>query len=156
MRPVKQKNQAGLVCLLILGTITFTGCSSKGDKWTRGRPAVHKGSGIVKYKGEPVDEAIVMYSSGDQTAHGRTNAEGKFTLTTFDEGDGAIAGTHKVSIRKTIYEKKPTKYDSPEERSVAKFAKEMLPAKYGKADTSGLTAEIKAGGKNLDTFELDD
>lgn len=143
-------------CLMTLSSVAFMGCSSKGDKWTKDRPRLYKGSGVVKYKSEPVEGAVVMYQSGEQTARGLTDAAGRFVLTTFDEGDGAIAGTHKVSIRKTIYEKKPTKYDSPEERSVAKFPKEMLPAKYSKVDSSGLTAEITSSGKNLETFELDD
>ncbi|WP_010583478.1 carboxypeptidase-like regulatory domain-containing protein [Schlesneria paludicola] len=142
--------------LMMLGSVVFMGCSSNGDKWTKDRPKLFKSSGVVKYKSEPVEGAIVLYQSGEQTARGLTDAAGRFVLTTFDEGDGAIAGTHKVSIRKTVYEKKPTKYDSPEERSVAKFPKEMLPAKYAKADSSGLTAEIKSGGKNQETFELDD
>ena len=156
MRLVNSQIHVRWVWCLMLGAVTLAGCSSNGDKWTKGRPPVHKAAGVVRHQGEPVEGAVVMYQSGEQTAHGLTDAAGKFILTTFDEGDGAIAGTHKVSIRKTVYEKKPTKYDSPEERSVAKFAKEMLPAKYGKLDSSGLTAEITAGGKNMETFELDE
>lgn len=156
MHSVMNRNQTVSVGMLLLGFVVAGGCSGSQDKWTKQRPKVYKASGVVKYKDAPVEHAIILYQSGDQTAHGLTDAQGKFVLTTFNEGDGAIAGTHKISIRKTVYEEKPTKFNSDEEKSVAKFAKELLPVKYLSAETSGLTAEVTSGGKNTQTFELQD
>ena len=155
MKAARGNYQAISSCLLILGTVAFAGCSSKSaDKWQQKRPVVYKATGVVQYNGEPVDGATVLYYNGDQTAHAITDAQGKYSMTSFNDKDGAAAGTHKVSIRKTTAEK-------GEDRSADRVPPktpptDLLPVKYRKPDTSGLTAEVTAGGKNFESFELED
>ena len=155
MKVVRGNCQAISSCLLILGIAAFAGCSNaSAGKWQKNRPAVYKATGVVEYEGEPVGGATVLYYNGDQTAHATTDARGNYTMTTFDEKDGAVAGTHKVSIRKAAAEK--GKDRSAEREPPKSPPKELIPVKYGKPETSNLTAEVTPGGKNFETFELED
>ena len=155
MLVVRGNYQAISSCLLILVVAFFAGCSkTSADKWQKKRPAVYKAKGLVNYNGEPVDGATVLYFNAEQTAHATTDAHGYFTMTTFEEKDGAVEGTHKVSIRKTFAEKGE---DRSAEREAPKTRpEELIPAKYGKPETSNLTAEVTSNGTNFETFELED
>jgi hypothetical protein len=117
---------------------------------------VYKASGTVTYQGKPLEKALVTYhpQTGEYSPFDETDAEGKFELTTFDQGDGGPAGSYKVVVTKMEYELKPTPYDSPEEKSVARIPKPLLPAKYAKKETTDLTAEIKADGANEAVLEI--
>jgi len=62
-------------------------------------------------------------------AIGAIDENGRFTLTTFDKGDGVITGTHRVSV---------TAVESVSEKSNRWYA----PKKYSEAGTSGLEVTI--------------
>jgi len=144
-----------MICLAIVSQV---GCSTSQDKWQKQRPSVFRASGIVTLAGEPLENALVVYHSpdGKLSAQGRTNIEGEFVLTTFDHEDGAVAGLHKVAITKTEYVEKKTSYDTPDEPAIAKVAKQLLPAKLSRPETSGLTAEVTEAGPNTQTFDITD
>jgi hypothetical protein len=57
-------------------------------------------TGVVIYNDKPVPNVSVIFSpkSGGRTATGSTNEEGRFELTTFEAGDGAILGEHTVTL----------------------------------------------------------
>jgi hypothetical protein len=110
-----------------------------------GRPRRVKVSGTVLYHGKPVEGAHVMFTpTGARPASARTDAQGRFVLRTFDIEDGAVIGTHLVTIAKKKVGQDP--YAD---------AGNMLPEKYGRTDTSKLSAEVTAKGTNDFTFELD-
>lgn len=135
--------------LLILGLISsICGCSEKSDRWVEGREPVHPVSGRVTLKGEPVDGAIVIFHSTSKqvSAQGLTDADGRYRLTTYEDGDGAVAGEHIVTVRKTEYVKKPTKYHTEEEPSYASFPEELLPKEAATRDTSTLRVTVAEGG----------
>lgn len=85
------------------GRLVFTGLclfglAGCGD----GLPKTYKATGKVVYKDLPVEGAVVTFElATGSVATGVTNAEGQFELTTFSQGDGAVAGTHIVTVRKT-------------------------------------------------------
>lgn len=63
--------------------------------------------GKVLHNGQPVADAVVSFTpqagaaSSNQpgkSATGRTDATGTFTLSTYQIGDGAIVGTHQVTV----------------------------------------------------------
>lgn len=136
------------------------GCSSRyEDAWSRARPRTFPAAGTVEHRGKPVAGALVnfMIEVPDprraDVAHvhqavGFTDARGVFRLKTFREGDGAVAGTHQVRIAI------PVLVDplGPAPEAAAK----PLPSRYGSFETSGLTAEIVAGGTNTFVFRLAD
>ena len=64
-----------------------------------GRPATTRVSGRVTYQGKPVTEGrIVFQPEHGRPAMGTLDADGRYTLTTFDAGDGALLGHHRVTI----------------------------------------------------------
>ncbi|MBW3598219.1 MAG: DUF4198 domain-containing protein [Planctomycetes bacterium] len=65
-------------------------------------PTTHPVSGTVLYNGEPVADAVVSFQGENATklATGRTDAQGRFTLATYEPGDGAVPGKHQVTVTK--------------------------------------------------------
>lgn len=132
--------------VLILAAVVAWGVTGCGPA----RPATLPATGEVTYNGQPVSGAQVMFLSPDgRPANATTDAAGKFTLTTFEEGDGALPGTHQVTINK--HTTLPSTPENPYPQS-----KNELPARYGRADLSQLTAEVKSGDENHFRFELTD
>lgn len=141
------------LCLLIASG----GCGRAAN-----RPKTVKVTGVVLYNGQPVEGALVMLVATDPNgrgAVGKTDAQGKFTLTTFDPNDGAIPGIYNVAISKTILEGEPPPENpqntggmEPDKR----VSKDLLPTRYKVAATSGLKAEIKEPGPVELKFELTD
>jgi len=144
--------------LLILNLvwISLLGCGSGGDEWTAKRPKVYPASGVVNLDGKPLEGATVQYmsQSHDLAAAGTTDAQGRFELTTYEANDGAVEGLHKVVVKKTAYEEKRTKYDSPQERSVALMPKELLPMKYANSTTTPIEVTVSTSGPNQATIEV--
>jgi hypothetical protein len=91
-----------LVRLGALAVVSIVGCGG-GDFPTA--PV----SGRVTYNGAPVSNATVFFApqAGEgrdpdmpgKTAYGTTDASGNFTLSTYGDGDGAVIGSHVVSVR---------------------------------------------------------
>lgn len=136
-----------------------TGCSRRSDdKWSRARPATHRVSGRVIQEGQPVQGAKVQFSlrslPGERgtIAFGVTDAGGRFTLQTFRDGDGAVAGTHAVTIEKVSVVQKPP----PPNSDILPPAEEIseLPARYRSPGTSGFEAVVSAAGPNAFEFNL--
>ena len=78
-------------------------------------------------------------------------------LSTFESGDGALAGNYRVTITKMegsggpqLSEDDPNYKGAGEEGEM----KNVLPEKYANAETSGLTATVTEGNNNFD-FQLE-
>jgi hypothetical protein len=142
--------------ILSLGLLSLAGCGSGGDEWTAKRPKVYPASGVVTLDGKPLEGATVQYmsQSHDLAAAGTTDAAGHFQLTTYDANDGAVDGPHKVVVKKTAYEEKKTKFDSPQEPSVALMPKELLPPKYANSTTTPIEVTVSTEGPNEATIEV--
>lgn len=119
---------------------TMVGCS--GDS---GHVKTAACTGTVTYKGAPVEGAIVTFNPSDKSlkpAVGRTDAAGKYTLTTFEAGDGAIPGSYKVSVLKIDTSKLAMK----DTQNFAPGSQEALDAQYAAAESAGQDA--MSGGAN--------
>ena len=79
--------------LVAVALLAATGCG--------GRPVGIKGK--ITLDGQPLAGATVEFvPEGDgRTAVGITDKEGKFSLSTYKPGDGALRGDYKVVIKKT-------------------------------------------------------
>ena len=141
---------------LMLALVVF-GCGQAVDP---NRPKTVPVTGTVTYNGEPVEGATVTFIATSGQARGAvatTDASGKFSATTFDPGDGAIPGSYKVMIAKTVLEPAgPDAAPGLDGEEPSDVAKDMLPAKYKDATQSGLTAEVQDGSGAVLTFELTD
>jgi hypothetical protein len=128
--------------LLILALL-LAGCSGSD------RPPLAKVSGIVTLDKTPVEGAAVMFMpvAGGRPAQGLTDAQGKFTLTTFDDGDGAILGEHKVTVTKVQITGAKATADGLSGTTEAGQIKEVwiVPQRYSVPETSKLTAKVEKG-----------
>jgi len=143
-----------------------SGCGRSG-------PAVAYVQGVVLLDGKPVAEATVGFSpvDGGRPAVGSTDDAGRFTLTSTGGGRvaaGAAVGKYVVVISKHVVETvtgpgsaSPEADRPPEswpayEQSPPKPPKVtyVIPASYGDAAISGLTAEVVPGNNEF-RFELE-
>lgn len=134
-----------IIVLIIAGVASLHGCGSRN-------PATHAVTGTVSYQGKLVEGAGVMFMpSSGRPASGRTDAQGRFTLRTYKDGDGAIVGENVVSISKMI----PVPGDDAKDPMLKRMSS-VLPTRYATPTTSPLKATVSAAGPNDFTFELTD
>ncbi len=138
----------GVLVLTIFGASIVSGCGGGAPD----RPAVHKAGGIIKLNGTPVADATVQFvPAKGRPATGKTDAKGEFSLTTYNTNDGAIEGSHTVTVSAPL----PANIvsNTPGELQAIEKANAAVPAKYNDAKSSGLTNTVEKGGKNF--FEID-
>lgn len=153
-----------------LFSIALTCVAGCGGGGPAGGVPVYSVSGTVMMNGTILPEATVVFSpTGDQpAATGTTDAEGKFTLTTYEFGDGAAAGSYQVMVTKILTPAESGGADGlddagHEEAEAAASGHDkkgdgpgnnLVPGKYSTADGTPLSAEVKADGENSFTFEI--
>ncbi|MHC4405441.1 MAG: hypothetical protein ACYTG0_37825, partial [Planctomycetota bacterium] len=87
----------------------------------------------------PVDKAdVVFYPTEGRQASGMTNAQGEFTLSTFETGDGAVLGQHGVAIM----DGEITEEEGGEEYEIVEVEEGRFPGIYSSDRTSGFSAEV--------------
>lgn len=112
-------------------------------------------SGKVTYNGQPVANANVIFTpKNGRPAVGKTDAEGKYTLSNVGKDDGAVEGVQTVTITPN-YDQPPPMIGTPEAKKW-KPPKAPFPARYGDPKTSNLTATVTRGDKEPINFELKD
>lgn len=143
-----------LVFSVVVLPFVATGCGEKGPKTVQG-------TGVVTYKGEPVEGANVMFSPITQgqgvAALGKTDAAGKFTLQTVQGKAGAVPGEYAVVITKTEMVPTGEKVPKPEGGTEdVMINKDLLPQKYKFASSTPLKVKIEEGKVNEFQFNLED
>ncbi len=142
---------------LILSTLRFSavallcvflsGCQSGPDL-----PPTVPAEGIVTLDGVPVADVTVVFiaETGTYNATAVTDKDGKFAMKAFDQKSGAVVGSYKVELNKTVVETKGAGGGGESDVNI-KFG---LPKKYATFTTSGLTIQVPDGGKKDITFDL--
>lgn len=122
------------------------GCGSAGPPGPEKLPVVPAG-GKVMFQGKPLPNASVSFqhAEGKVAPSGKTDAQGNFKLTTYGSEDGAPAGNYKVTVAVSAVQEIEPGVLAPEPEG---GFKSPIPEKYGNPATSGLTAEVPAGGKS--------
>ena len=122
------------------------------------RPEMAPVTGTVLLNGQPVIEAGVTFMpSAGRPATGQSDEAGRFELTTFNSGDGAVLGQHVVTITKT--ETREVTYPDGGREPVEKIVRppgRLVPPRYSDPGQSNLSATVTADGENDFTFELTD
>tara|TARA_R110002096_G_scaffold62300_8_gene154178 strand:+ start:55 stop:513 length:459 start_codon:yes stop_codon:yes gene_type:complete len=140
--------------LIVVGALLFfAGCGSGTDEWVEARETVYPASGVVTLDGQPVKGATVIFHSVRKSisAQGMTDEDGRYYVTTYEDNDGAVAGKHVVTVRKSEYVQKKTKHHTEEEPSYYKVATEILPAEFATEKTSTLEVTVpESGADDLD------
>jgi len=148
------------------------GCSGQPD-----RPAVAPVHGKVIYRGKPVTGATVAFlcMGASRSAVGMTDESGNYLLTTYEPDDGAIIGSHVVTVKKyaeisetapsasgeALSEKAMSKaIDAAMSQTAQQLAEaerkgSSIPVKYGQRTTSDLVKEVTAGENVIDLKLVD-
>lgn len=165
--------KCAIAVLSLLPLTLLSGCGGSDD-----RPETVPVTGTVLYNGKPVEKAIVSFSceGAPRSATGVTDAEGKFTLSTFGLNDGAIVGTHVITVNKPDPKanQAPATANGGDEKLLndpAAMTEEMvkmaddpgavpafsglLPEKYSGASTP-LSETVSASGPNEFVLQLTD
>jgi hypothetical protein len=123
-------------------------------------------SGNVKVNGAPLEKGTITFNPTTPEGRAATGSieNGRYSLTTVTPNDGALPGSYKV----TVVAKEIQEADAAKIKEIAKGgqahhdatfakanknAKSLVPSKYSLADTSGLTADVKAASSSTD-FDL--
>ena len=118
--------RGGLLCLLAaLAFSASAGCGSDAGAYVGSTVPV---KGKVTYKGKPLTQGEIVFEpdSGGREAHGAIGPDGGFELTTFNKGDGAVPGTHRVAVSGTS-------------------KKDGVPLKYKNVSSSKVEVEVAEG-----------
>jgi len=145
------------VPLAAVGMMLAAGCGPN-------RPQTAKVVGRVTYQGKPVAEGRIVFQpeDGRRPASASIGPDGSYRLTTFDSGDGALPGKHKVTIKAVRVSGELPGDDlggqsgksAPAAAAGALPTLEWLvPEKYSRLQTTPLTAEVKTGENRCD-FDL--
>jgi len=144
-----------LICSLL--TLACAGCGSK-------YPPTAPVKGKITLNGKPVTTGRVSFhpTTGERPALSNIQPDGSYSLTTFQRGDGALLGHHKVSIKSTRVENSPAppKDFKEDAELAAEFGKKggphlvfLVDKKYYDERTTDLEAEVKSGDNEIN-FDL--
>lgn len=143
-----------LVCCLL---VVVLGCQQEG-RLSGLVPAV----GVVKFKGEPVSNATVMFApkvEGNRSASATTDASGRFSMMTLNPGDGVYPGEYVVLIEKQEFTGEVFTEESPTgglgKTTDTRKVVQCLPVKFSRQETTDLTISIPAKGDRKIEFNLD-
>lgn len=127
-------------------SVVVTACSRSTG------PVCYPVAGRVTFKGKPLAEAMIVLHriGGDVEGHQKpiayTSADGSFQLTAIKHNDGAPVGDYAITVElrapKTVGEE------------TVRSGPNLLPAKYAKADDSGLKYSVAAGENQIPLIDL--
>ena len=109
--------------------------------------------GHVLFNGKPIGGVkVVLLSVDDKDDQpvrptGTVDESGRFVLSTYANGDGAPAGSYKVTVVTPLPEPKGQAGQKPLPRQPEPTSK--VPARYSNPDTSGLTVVVEPRENDL-------
>jgi hypothetical protein len=148
-------NPLAVIFTALLVPLLVSGCGN-------GRPKLVKVNGVVKLDGQPVEGAMVVFQkAGDgkdsfqRPSSGITDSEGKFTVRTYEPGDGLPYGKYLVGIQKRQVVGKPPVNPGEESSAAVNITyKWVIPKSYSEPAGSTLTAEVTSSGLTPAEFAL--
>lgn len=157
-RVARHLDAAPLLVLSALALLISIGCGQSG-------PGLLPVSGRVTVDGEPVESGTVTFYPGSgRPATSELSSGGRYQLTTYNSGDGAVSGHYVVTIYAQDVQGSAPKlqnwsdelsyYDTPRDSSEAllQAAKTvwLVPEMYSDRSTSDLTADVNAAQTDYD------
>ena len=133
---------------------------------TRASPSSGGFRGKSPNKGQPVAKGLVTFipvggpgATTGQSATGEIGKDGSFSVSTFENNDGAVLGEHIVVVQSREDDPALEGRDMPipdaQGRTKTKPPKNLVPEKYAVSEKSPLRQTVVAGG-NTFTIELKD
>ena len=144
----------GVLALVVALALLLPGCAKQ--EFQNIRQPTHAVQGQVTLDGKPVANATIVFKPVDATKfkwreqpQAKSDAEGRFTVFTYEANDGAPAGEYRVGIAVLGGGDDEGGDQVRRDTSAAK-----VPARYADASTSGITTTVEAKPNTLPTFEL--
>jgi hypothetical protein len=146
-----------LSALLVAAVASVSGCGRSDAV------AVYKVTGTIKLNGEPMKGGgAIAFMPPDgmagKAAGGEIKPDGTYTVTTYEPGDGSMAGEFRVVITQTTVEEPESGIDGSGERIKKPIQLVTppfhIPAIYGDLMKSPLTAKVEAKDANQIDFDL--
>jgi hypothetical protein len=142
---VASSSRRAWLCLIALAAITSLAGGCKRN------PRVVPVSGIVYYNDKPLPYGTVMFQPDKgQPASGEIQPDGTFKLSSYGPDDGAVPGRHLVSV--SCYEGQRPAAQTQVQQGDGSLGRLLIPLRYTRLASSGLTAEIK--DESSQTVEL--
>lgn len=166
-------NKTHLTRFFVLVTMTSIVCGCGP-----GTPKTYPVTGVLSLDDKPVPDATITFiadAGNNKSAATTSDAQGKYAISTFKQGDGAVPGSYKIIVAK--YQKGAEEnpygdnnppeveqtpeaisaaygkgYAGPPKGNAAKAPKEWndVPAKYSDMAQSGLTFTVEAKPNTFD------
>ncbi len=137
---IVRRGRPGLAAAMVWAVVS--GCGGDSGEL----PAV-PAAGTVSYQGKPVSKGTIHFQpEKGRPASGPIDG-GKFTLTTYKEGDGAVAGKHLVAVEVT---------EEVKDKDGDTTVKYVVPQKFANPTSSKITAEVPPGGKTDIVIDIKD
>lgn len=146
----RRKFGSGVAWIVVATTTWAVGCG-------KSRPETYPVEGMLRFEdGRPVTFGTVEFRSPTErlTARGKIDARGHFRLTTFVEGDGAVAGEHQVVVIQNVsaaawqqnvaHAQQARSVHGPHDGHHAA----LVSRRYADYATSGLKATVEAANAN--------
>jgi hypothetical protein len=138
--------------LRIFATLSIAFATGCGSKYPETAPV----RGKITAGGAPVTSGRINFypTSGARLSSGEIQPDGSYTLTTFKPSDGALLGTHRVTITSTKVIG-PEAAKSIQEESkipVSNLGRVvwLVDQKYSQQSTTDLQGEVKTGSNTID------
>lgn len=146
------KRHCSRVRLCCLGTtllmlVVISGCGKSKPAWER----VHAASGTLKFAGQPIEGAMLVFYPKDSSVPesvrpiGRTDASGNFDIGTYNVDDGIPEGDFDVTV---------TWNPLVDVGAGPSPGPNRLPVRYSNRATSQLVVHIDADEPDLKPIEL--
>jgi len=115
----------------------------------RSRPVTIPTSGEITCDNQPLADAEVVFTpTGGRPASGRTDERGRFSLTTFSIGDGAMPGEHVVTVSKQV---------AKDARNTGPYLEyvQLVAPRYASPQSSPLRATVSSSGPRTHSFAIE-
>lgn len=138
--------RAAVLCGLLL-SLTLSGCGSAKQPWEHVVPA----KGKVLRNGKPVADAEISLFPEDSSIpdsvrpRAKSDQNGEFVVWTYETGDGAPAGSYKVTVvHHEVTVSKDTLVTKPND----------LPRKYATLESTDLVVTVGTGPTEIPPLDL--
>ena len=165
MKRIEMVDAAARMFLFLLLAVILTGCGGGAAD----RPETVPVSGAVAYQGKAGEGArgTFLAEGAPRAATAVTDKEGKFQLSTFTLNDGAVVGTHIITVTKQdpAAAADAGNNQPPDPEEMAKMMQEsmeesgysgLLPEKYSSAKSTPLSETVSEAGPNEFVLQLTD
>lgn len=107
--------------------------------------------GVVLFDQRPLPSAnVVFIPERGRSASAQSGADGTFALTTYNPGDGAIVGPHRV----TVTARESGQANTPGAPGVMRPGRSLIPEHYSNTATSGLKYDVAETKENVFEIQL--